>query len=77
MIRKNPNGSFCVDISLSRCKRHRRAFKTQRYECHYLNELDAGKPWQDNCTLPQLVDIWHDLNGQTLKDGQGRVIATC
>jgi len=81
MIRKNPNDTFCADISLSRGKRHRRTFKTrieaQRYERHYLNELDAGKPWQgdrqDNRTLSQLVDVWYDLHGQTLKDGRGRV----
>ena len=44
---KNPNGTFCADISLSRGKRHRRTFKTrieaQQYERHYLNKLNAGK----------------------------------
>lgn len=80
MIRKNKNGTFQVDISNGRTKRHRKSFKTraeaQRYERHFLNELDDGKPWtgnkKDNRTLLELIELWYKLHGQNLKDGLNR-----
>ena len=79
MIRKTATG-FQVDISNGRTKRHRKSFKTraeaQRYERHFLNEMDDGKPWtgskKDNRKLSELIEIWYKLHGQNLKDGFNR-----
>lgn len=77
MIRKNDNGTYTVDISNGRTKRHQKRFKTkpeaQRYERHFLNELDKNKGWQpkikDNRSLSELINKWYELHGVTLKDG--------
>ncbi|MBT4668123.1 MAG: tyrosine-type recombinase/integrase [Candidatus Ruthia sp.] len=80
MIRKNPNGTFCADISNGRNKRHRRSFKTrieaQRYERHFLNGLEDGKEWsskaKDTRKLSDLLNLWYKLHGQTLRNGKRR-----
>jgi len=80
MIRKNPNGTFTVDLTQGRGRRHQRRFKTkqeaQRYERNFLNDLDKSKKWvglqQDNRSLLDLVELWYKLHGQSLRDGKRR-----
>jgi hypothetical protein len=50
MIRKNTNGTFTVDITQGRDKRHQKRFKTkqeaQRYERLIYEQIDSDKEWQ-------------------------------
>lgn len=79
MIRKIKTG-FQVDISNGRNRRHRKSFKTrieaQQYERYFLSNLNSENAWnlpkQDKRHLLDLIDLWYQLHGQTLKDGEGR-----
>ena len=81
-IRKNANGTFTADIRQDRKRRHTKRFKTKieaaRYERHFLNEIDAGKVWQpnqkDRRKLSELINIWFELHGQNLRNGQRRTM---
>jgi len=78
MIKKNPNGTFIVDISLGRNKRIRKRFKTRteatRYERHAIGRMEQDKDWtpeaKDIRKLSELINIWYQLHGSTLKDGK-------
>jgi integrase len=77
MIKKNLNGTFIVDISLGRNKRIRKRFKTRteatRYERHAIGQMEQDKDWtsesKDIRKLSELINIWYQLHGSTLKDG--------
>ncbi|MDC9727593.1 MAG: hypothetical protein PSN35_07145 [Candidatus Thioglobus sp.] len=78
MIKKASNGTFIVDISLGRNKRIRRRFKTRteatRYERHSIGQMEQDKDWtpeiKDIRKLSDLINIWYQLHGNTLKDGE-------
>ena len=78
MIKKASNGTFIVDISLGRSKRIRRRFKTRteatRYERHAIGQMEQDKDWtpdeKDIRKLPEIIHIWYQLHGSTLKDGK-------
>ncbi len=78
MIRKNTNGTFTVDITQGRDKRHQKRFKTkqeaQRYERLIYEQIDSDKEWQpdnqqDERKLSDLIKLWHKIHGTTLRDG--------
>jgi len=76
MIRKNTNGTFTVDITQGRDKRHQKRLKTkqeaQRYERLIYEQIDSDKEWQpittkDERKLSDLIKLWHKIHGTNLK----------
>lgn len=62
--------------------RYRRSFDTQReklaFERWVMSQDENKKPWEegqkaDNRHLSELMQLWFDLHGQTLKDGAERL----
>lgn len=80
MVRKNPNGTFTVDITQGRNKRIQKRFKTrqeaQGYERNFITEVYQNKDWasvkKDNRTLLDLIEAWYTMHGQSLRDGEQR-----
>ena len=76
-IKRQPNGSWHVDIEPVKGKRFRKTFKTKsealRFEITCRSQLSTNPEWslkpKDNRTLLQLIDLWFDMHGSSLTDG--------
>lgn len=76
-IRKQPNNKWLFEKYLDGGRRVRKTFATKgealAYE-NYIDEQAATKPWiaekQDRRHLSDLISIWYQSHGQTLKDGE-------
>ncbi|SIS44703.1 tyrosine-type recombinase/integrase [Neptunomonas antarctica] len=77
MIKQKPNGKWLVDIEPVKGKRFRKTFDTKadckRYETLILSKFTTNNEWvnpnSDKRSLVDIVDLWHQLHGHTLKDG--------
>lgn len=79
---KLSDGRWLVDIrpNGSRSKRIRKKFDTKpeavRFEAWCRSEVAQNRAWnppaEDTRTLSDLVKLWYELHGQTLKDAGGR-----
>ncbi|OCG08774.1 integrase [Gilliamella sp. wkB178] len=76
-VRKQSNGKWLFEKYLEGGRRIRKTFGTKgealAYE-NYIEEQAATKPWiaekQDRRRMSELVNIWYQSHGQTLKDGE-------
>ncbi|OCG20550.1 phage integrase [Gilliamella sp. App4-10] len=76
-VRKQSNGKWLFEKYLEGGRRIRKTFTTKgealAYEA-YIEEQVAIKPWiaekQDRRRISDLVNIWYQSHGQTLKDGK-------
>lgn len=90
-ITKQPDGTWKLDMRVAgRDSRHvRKVFTTKTealgYEHYILKEVD-DKPWlgnatQDNRSLWEIMQRWHDLHGQQLADeipqSRGPLFSSC
>lgn len=72
-ITKQPDGRYKLDIRHGqKGKRVIRLFKTKREAVAFQNQLLAGtkttdKPKTDERTLTELIDLWYELHGRSLK----------
>ncbi|MBS0969021.1 tyrosine-type recombinase/integrase [Nissabacter archeti] len=81
-VKKMPDGQWLADFYLNGrgSKRVRKKFTTKgeavAYEHYCLNEA-ADKPWlgekPDHRRLSELVQLWHNLHGQSLTAGKSRM----
>jgi len=78
-VQKLKNGKFQARFQFDR-RRYKKAFNTSRearaWEADTLRQLAAGDVpviSKDRRQLSELVDLWFQLHGRTLKDGEGRV----
>lgn len=76
-VRKDKKGKWLFEKYLDGGRRIRKTFGTKgealAYE-NYIDEQAATKPWiaekQDRRRMSELVNIWYQSHGQTLKDGE-------
>lgn len=76
-VRKQSGGKWLFEKYLDGGRRIRKTFGTKgealAYE-NYIDEQAATKPWiaekQDRRRMSELVNIWYQSHGQTLKDGE-------
>src|SRR5690606_29713185 len=73
------NGRWQVDLNTPE-KRIRKQFKTKleasRFEQFILSKTEASKEWMVSCDsrrLSELVKLWYDHHGQTLRDQKKRL----
>lgn len=78
-IRKLKNGRWQVDLNTPE-KRIRKQFKTKleasRFEQFILSKTESAKEWMvsgDSRRLSELVKLWYDHHGQTLRDQKKRL----
>src|SRR5690554_200991 len=82
MIKKLPSGRWQVDVLLDGrgSRRIRKRFETRveakRFEAYVLGQKDKAKEWnpskKDNRRLTQLIQLWFNVKGVHLKDGERR-----
>lgn len=80
MIKQKTNGRWLVDIEPVKDKRFRKTFDTKadckRYEAVILSKFSNNDEWvnpnSDKRSLVDIVDLWYQLHGHTLKDGYRR-----
>ncbi|WP_028467981.1 phage integrase [Neptunomonas japonica] len=80
MIKQKTNGRWLVDIEPVKGKRFRKTFDTKadckRYEALILAKFSNNDEWvnpnSDKRSLVDIVDLWYQLHGHTLKDGSRR-----
>lgn len=79
-IRKLTNGRWQVDLRLPLDKRIRKQFKTRleaaRFEQFILGQSENAKDWlgkTDLRRLSELIQLWHDMHGLSLRDGHKRL----
>lgn len=90
-ISKQPDGTWKLDMRVDGrdSRRIRKSFTTKAealgYERYILKEVD-DKPWlgiatQDNRSLGEIMQRWHDLHGQQLTDeiplSRGPLFSSC
>lgn len=60
-------------------KRFNTKSEAERYQRWLITQHDSGQPWNetstDRRTLKELAELWHQLHGQYLKDGDRRLSA--
>lgn len=79
-IKKLDDGRWFVDIEPVKGKRFRKTVKTKaealRFEAHYRSQVTSAS-WQpeakDNRKLLELVTLWHELHGHSLRDANRRL----
>lgn len=77
-IKRLPDGRWHVDVEPVKGKRFRRTVKTKgealRFEAHCRANFDQlienQKNKRDQRSLPELIQLWHDLHGVNLSDGK-------
>lgn len=75
-----PDGRWKVDVEPIKGKRFRKTFKTkgeaQRFEASCRAKVVENPDWsprpKDRRTLAELVGLWFDLHGHSLRDGERR-----
>lgn len=80
-ISQQPDGRWKVDVEPVKGKRFRKMFKTkgeaQRYEASCRAKLVEDKHWspkpKDKRRLSELMQLWHDLHGHSLRYAAGRL----
>ena len=79
-VKRREDGRWLADVQPIRGQRFRKIFKTKaealRYESYILANKAIDPAWNpkspDRRRLSELVNIWFDLHGHTLKDGNRR-----
>lgn len=77
-IVKLPDGRWRVDVEPVKGKRFRKTVKTKgealRFEAHcranFEQLIEGQENKRDQRSLPELIELWHDLHGINLRDGK-------
>ncbi|PWU29613.1 integrase [Pseudomonas sp. RW407] len=80
-ITKLPDGLWFVDVEPIKGKRFRKRFKTkgeaQRFEATVRQKCTENPAWsikpKDRRRLSELVQLWYDLHGHSLRDAPRRL----
>ncbi|WP_417584868.1 tyrosine-type recombinase/integrase [Nitrincola sp.] len=81
MITQKPNGRWLADIEPIKGKRFRKTFKTKaealRFESLCRTRLITDSDWnprpKDRQTFTDLIQLWFDVHGHTLRDAAARL----